>query len=68
MIRDESDLGSLVKVLHETGSFGYARNVAEDYAGRAMDAARSLPACEERECLEALVDFVVGRIPVSSAA
>ena len=68
MIKTESDLGSLVEVLHETGSFGYARTVAEEYATKAMDAAEALPECSERDCLVALVDFVVARIPISSAA
>jgi heptaprenyl diphosphate synthase len=68
MVREPHDLGSLVEVLREAGSFRYARAVAEEWAGKAMDAVRALPACDERDCLEALVDFVVGRIPVSSAA
>jgi heptaprenyl diphosphate synthase len=68
MIRTEIDLGSLVEALHETGSFGYARTVAEEYATKAMSIVRGLPACDERDCLEALVDFVVARIPISSAA
>ena len=68
MIRDRSELGSLVEVLHETGSFRYARGVAEEWATKAMDTVQALPACEERDCLEALVGYVVARIPVSSAA
>jgi heptaprenyl diphosphate synthase len=68
LVRDEGDLPRLVEVLHETGSFGYAKTVAEDYAAQALAAARSLPECEERRSMEALVDFVVERIPVSSAA
>jgi len=68
MVTSRSDLGSLVKVLHETGSFGYARGVAEEYAEKAMDSVMALPECSERDCLEALVEFVVARIPVSSAA
>jgi heptaprenyl diphosphate synthase len=68
MVRGRTELGVLVEALHETGSFKYARGVAEEHAERAMEVAKGLPECAERECLEALVDFVVGRIPVSTAA
>lgn len=68
LVRAKGDLPSLVEVLHETGSFRYARTVAEKYAGEAVEAAAELPSCSERDSLEALVDFVVERIPVSSAA
>lgn len=68
LVRGESDLTRLNEILHETGSFGYAKTVAEDYAAEAMAAAKSLPECEERRSMEALVEFVVDRIPVSSAA
>jgi len=64
----KGDVPQLVQVLHETGSFVYAREEAERYAADALDAARSLPPCAEREALESLVAFVVERIPVSSAA
>jgi heptaprenyl diphosphate synthase len=62
------DVPQLVQVLHETGSFVYAREVAEKYAADALAAARSLPDLPERESLISLVEFVVERIPVSSAA
>lgn len=62
------DVPQLLEVLHETGSFKYARDVAERYAADALEAASSLHACPERDALLALVDFVVERIPVSSAA
>lgn len=62
------DVPQLLEVLHKTGSFVYAREVAERYAADAREAAASLPECEERESLESLVAFVVERIPVSSAA
>lgn len=65
---EEVSLNELVDVLHETGSFLYAREVAERYAKEAMEAVRALPACAERDVLEGLVEFVVERIPVSSAA
>lgn len=68
LVRAHGDLPRLVEVLEETGSFRYARTVAEEYAAEAMDALAELPSCDERESLEALVDFVVERIPVSSAA
>jgi heptaprenyl diphosphate synthase len=68
MVRSKGDLRSLVDQLHETGSFGYARTVAEQYAAAAMEAATVLPPCVERDALISLVDFVVERIPVSSAA
>jgi heptaprenyl diphosphate synthase len=68
MVRSKGDLRSLVDELHETGSFGYARTVAEQYATAAMEAATVLPQCVERDALTSLVDFVVERIPVSSAA
>jgi heptaprenyl diphosphate synthase len=64
----KGDVPQLIEVLHESGSFVYAREVAERYAQDAADAAASLPDLPEREALESLVAFVVERIPVSSAA
>lgn len=64
----DDDLLGLVKLLHETGSFRYARSVAERYATDARQALVSLPRTPERDTLEGLVDFVLERIPVSSAA
>jgi heptaprenyl diphosphate synthase len=64
----KGDVPQLVEVLHETGSFVYAREVAERYATDAAEAAASLSARPERDALEQLVAFVVERIPVSSAA
>lgn len=68
IVRDKGDLRNLVDLLHETGSFGYARTIAEDHASAAMEAALSLPVCVERDSLVSLVDFVLSRIPISSAA
>ncbi len=68
LVKDTSDLSRLIEVLHETGSFVYAREAAEKYAKDASEAAASLPEMPEREALSQLVDFVVERIPVSSAA
>jgi heptaprenyl diphosphate synthase len=62
------DVPRLLEVLHETGSFVYAREVAERYAADASAAASSLRESPERDALLQLVDFVVERIPVSSAA
>jgi geranylgeranyl pyrophosphate synthase len=62
------DLPVLVETLHETGSFRYAREVAERYAEEASELALELPECGERDALGSLVEFVVERIPVSSAA
>jgi hypothetical protein len=42
--------------------------IAEEHASAAMEAALSLPECVERDCLVSLVDFVLSRIPISSAA
>jgi heptaprenyl diphosphate synthase len=64
----KGDVSRLLEVLHEAGSFVYAREVAERYAAEALDAARSLRQCPERDAMEQLVAFVVERIPVSSAA
>ncbi len=68
MVREDGDLPRLVKMLHETGSFLYARSVAERYAGEARGALSGLPEGAEREALRDLVEFVMERIPVSSAA
>ncbi|MGH7858680.1 MAG: polyprenyl synthetase family protein, partial [Candidatus Binatia bacterium] len=68
LVRTNGDLPVLVEALHQTGSFGYARKVAEEYARDAMASLEQLPDRPERSSLEALVDFVVERIPVSSAA
>ena len=68
LVKDTGDLSRLIEVLHEAGSFVYAREVAEKYAKDASDAAASLPDLPERAALSQLVDFVVERIPVSSAA
>ncbi len=64
----KGEVPDLLAALHETGSFAYARGVAEKYASDALEAARSLPDLPERESLISLVEFVVERIPVSSAA
>jgi len=64
----KGDVPQLVEVLHETGSFVYAREVAERYADDASVAAATLPDIPEREAFESLVTFVVERIPISSAA
>ncbi len=68
LVKDTGDLSRLIEVLHETGSFVYAREAAERYAKDASEAAASLPDLPERAALSDLVDFVVERIPVSSAA
>jgi heptaprenyl diphosphate synthase len=68
LVKDTSDLSRLIEVLHETGSFVYAREAAERYAKNASEAAASLPDLPERAALSDLVEFVVERIPVSSAA
>jgi heptaprenyl diphosphate synthase len=68
LVRSDGDLSGVVQALHETGSFRYARSVAERYASDAREAARLLPDVPERKALETLVDFVLRRMPVSSAA
>jgi heptaprenyl diphosphate synthase len=68
LVKDTGDLSRLIEVLHEAGSFVYAREAAEKYAKDASDAAAALPDLPERAALSQLVDFVVERIPVSSAA
>lgn len=68
LVRKDGDLTGVVAALHETGSFRYARSVAERYASQARTEALSLPERPERRALEALVDFIVRRMPVSSAA
>ncbi|MEX0875503.1 MAG: polyprenyl synthetase family protein [Actinomycetota bacterium] len=68
LVKDSANLSRLIEVLHETGSFVYAREAAERYAKDASVAASALPDVPEREALKSLVDFVVDRIPVSSAA
>lgn len=68
LVEGKVELPVLVDLLHETGSFRYARGVAEGYARDALEVTRKLPDVEERKALEQLVEFVVERIPVSSAA
>jgi heptaprenyl diphosphate synthase len=68
IVRSDGELSTLVELLHETGSFKYARTVAESYAQDALDQTRDLDDLPEREALRSLVEFVVERIPVSSAA
>lgn len=68
LLEGETDLSELVDVLHDTGSFDYAREVARRYASEAMAAAAALPENQERDVLTSLVDFVVERVKVSSAA
>jgi heptaprenyl diphosphate synthase len=68
IVEAKGDLPTVVEILHETGSFRYARTEAERFAEEADALAKSLPEIPEREALEALVEFVVDRIPVSSAA
>jgi geranylgeranyl pyrophosphate synthase len=57
-----------VETLHDLGSFRYASSVAERYANDAVACARSMEDVPERQALEALIDFVVARIPSSAAA
>ena len=68
LVKDESALPRLVETLHETGSFRFARSETERHASDALEIARSLPECPERDSLESLIDFVVERIPASAAA
>jgi heptaprenyl diphosphate synthase len=68
LVERKAALPQVVELLHSTGSFRYAREVAERYAHDALEQARKLPDVEERKALEELVAFVVERIPVSSAA
>jgi heptaprenyl diphosphate synthase len=68
LVGADHDLTGLVKVLRETGSFDYTRTVVERYASEALREAASLPDIPERRSLEALIAYVVERIPVSSAA
>lgn len=68
LVEAKAGLPQVVELLHETGSFVYARAVAEGYARDALAQTRKLPDVEERKALEELVEFVVERIPVSSAA
>lgn len=64
----EADLGRLVEVLREAGSFRYARSVAERYAAEAREVVSGLPESEERRSLDALLDFVLERMAIASAA
>ena len=68
LLGEKADLPGLVETLNATGSFDYARSVAERYASRARDAATALPDVPERETLLHLVGYVIDRMPVSSAA
>ncbi len=68
LVEAKADLPRVIEVLHEMGSFRYAREVTEGYARDALEVAKKLPEREERGALEELVEFVVDRIPVSSAA
>jgi heptaprenyl diphosphate synthase len=68
LIESGAELPQVVEVLHRTGSFRYAREVTERYAAQALAATTKLPDLPERKALEELVEFVVERIPVSSAA
>lgn len=68
LVAEGAELPAIVELLHTTGSFAYAREVTERYAADALAITRKLPDLEERKALEQLVQFVVDRIPVSSAA
>jgi geranylgeranyl pyrophosphate synthase len=68
IVRVDGNLSGVVEILQETGSFGYARSVAERYASEAREALDGLPDRPEKETLEGLIDFVVDRMPVSPAA
>lgn len=68
LVRGDGDLRGLVEQLEETGSFAYTRSMVERYVSRARDALEGLPAGVERTALEGLADYVVERIPASSAA
>ncbi len=68
LVEAKAELPQVVDLLERTGSFTYARHVAERYAQDALEVTTKLPEVEERKALEDLVAFVVERIPVSSAA
>jgi len=68
LLREETELDPVVKAMHDLGSFGYARSVAERHAADARDALLALPDVPERGALEALVDFLLERMRVASAA
>jgi heptaprenyl diphosphate synthase len=68
LVKNEDALPRLLETMHEVGSFRYARDEALRYAEDALEVARNLPDVPERASLEALVDFVVERIPASAAA
>lgn len=68
LVKADGDLSGVVNALQETGSFRYARAVAERYASDARAAATSLPGCAQRDALDGLVEFVMRRMPVSPAA
>lgn len=68
LLSGDGDLPRIVERLRETGSFDHARSVAERYARSAREAVSELRPGPEREALEGLADYVVARIPESSAA
>ena len=52
---------SLLPYLRETNALGYARQRAEEFAQRARDALRGLPATEARSILATLTDWTIRR-------
>jgi heptaprenyl diphosphate synthase len=68
LVKKPDELPRILEVLRETGSFRYARSETMRYADEAVSIARSLADVPEREALEALIDFVIERIPETAAA
>jgi len=68
LVEGKAELPKIVELLDQTGSFHYAREVTERYARDALEITTKLPEIEQRDALEGLVEYVVERIPVSSAA
>ncbi len=58
MVKDIQEIpenrGKVAAFVQERGGVDYARKIAHDYTGRALDALRRIPDCEERRLLEGL--------------
>lgn len=68
LVKEDDALDRVISTMDELGSFAYARNVATKYADEARAALDDLPDIPEKRSLLSLVDYVIARMSVASAA
>lgn len=59
--KSKSEVDKIVQFVHDKGGMKYAKSIMNEYAERALENLKTLPASDERDAFENLIKFIIER-------